>query len=426
LVAVDFEQQSLFRQWDLLQDEVVPRLVDAGKRHGTPAVWALGGIEDAVAVAVAYQHAADKSLWAFASGVGEALRLVGFSLSDIRAVPPERRYSSFHRRQQGWIPDDGIAEHVLLAKPDNEVDLLVLRRGDANRANLQGPAEKLCDGGHVLLTDPPGEDLTSAGFEPQDPGGRLWRKRGVRARGRSQRASTGPSRDMETLARRQYQAELVSSHLRLARSLAHRFTRHGEAKEDLEQVALLALVKAARRYEDDRDTCFSTYATASILGEIKRHFRDRTWMLRVPRSLQELYLAVKECREELTHELSGSPTIDRIAQRLGISEERVLEAMEAGDNYWPESLDAGVYDGEPGREIPVVDSAFETAVERHQLRELIPRLDRREQLILRRLFFDGWTQRQVAEEIGVSQMQVSRLLVATIAKLRAWGGIADT
>jgi RNA polymerase sigma-B factor len=384
-------------------------------------------VADAVAIAVAYQNASDKPLWAYASGSDDALRLVGFSLSDIRSVPPQRRHSSFHRRHQSWIPDEGIAKHVLLAPPDIEVDLLVVRPERANPENLQATAAtSLCPGGHILFTEPPGQDISAAGLEPIGADGHIWRKpRACPIRPRRRTSGPATDRDTQTLARRQYQAELVSSQMRLARSLARRFSRHGEAKEDLEQVALLALIKAARRYEEERDTCFSTYATASILGEIKRHFRDRTWMLRVPRSLQELYLAVKDCREELTHEISASPTIDQIARRLGVTDERVLEAMEAGDNYWPESLDVGVYEGEPGREVPVVDASFDRAVERHQLQTLIPRLDRRERLILRRLFFDGWTQRRVAEEIGVSQMQVSRLLVATIAKLRAWGGIED-
>lgn len=125
-------------------------------------------------------------------------------------------------------------------------------------------------------------------------------------------------------------------------------------------------------------------------------------------------------RETLTHELSTSPTIEQIADRLGISDEAVLEAMEAGENYWPESLDVGVFEGESGREVPVTDPSFELALERQQLTPLLPRLAPRERLILKRLYFDGWTQSQVASEICVSQMQVSRLLARTIEKLRAW------
>jgi RNA polymerase sigma-B factor len=229
--------------------------------------------------------------------------------------------------------------------------------------------------------------------------------------------STEPT---ETLAQRQWQADLVQSHIRLAHSLARRFAHHGEPADDLEQVALLALVKAARRFDANRDTAFATYATASILGELKRHFRDKTWMLRVPRSLQERYLAVKEAREELNQELGCSPTIAQIAARVGVSEEAILEAMEAGDSYWPASLDVGTSEDEPVTEVPVVDEGFDRSLDRQQLRNLLPRLEHRELVILQRLYFDGWTQRRVADEIGVSQMQVSRLLVRTIAKLRHW------
>ena len=231
-------------------------------------------------------------------------------------------------------------------------------------------------------------------------------------------SSSQSSARPETLAHRQVQAELVNTHLGLARSLARRFGHHGEPADDLEQVALLALIKASRRFDANREATFATYATASILGELKRHFRDKTWMLRVPRSLQERYLAIKEAREELGHELGCSPTIAQIAARVGVSEEAILDAMEAGDNYWPASLDVGTSEDGPGIEIPVIDERFDRSLDRQELRQLLPQLDRREQQILKRLYFDGWTQRGVADEIGVSQMQVSRLLARTLAKLR--------
>ena len=210
------------------------------------------------------------------------------------------------------------------------------------------------------------------------------------------------------------------SHVNLARSLARRFAGHGEGRQDLDQVALLALVKAASRFDPDRDISFSTFATSTVLGELKRHFRDKTWMMRVPRPLQEMYLAVKDAREALTHELSTSPTIPQIAERLGVSEERVLEAMEAGDNYWPESLDAGFADNGSGRDVPVIDQGFDRALEHHELNRLLPRLAPRERRLLELLYIHGWTQRQAAQELGVSQMQVSRLVNAALTKLRTW------
>jgi RNA polymerase sigma-B factor len=241
------------------------------------------------------------------------------------------------------------------------------------------------------------------------------------------RDSDGVARDCdshrdgaESLARHQRQQDLVTQHLNLARSLARRFLYRGEAGDDLEQVAFLALVKAARRFDPRHETAFSTYATVSILGELKRHFRDKTWMLRVPRSTQELYLSIKNAREELGHRLGASPTVPEIAAHMGVGVDDVLEAMEAGSTYWPDSLDVRGPDGERTVDIPVIDESLSRAVDRQELRALLPRLDDRERLVLKRIYFDGETQQRVAQEIGASQMQVSRLLARTLAKLRKW------
>lgn len=215
-------------------------------------------------------------------------------------------------------------------------------------------------------------------------------------------------------------AGLVQAHCNLARSLARRFAYRREPLDDLEQVALLALVKAAGRYNPGRGSSFTTFAAASILGELKRHFRDKAWMLHVPRSLQDTYLAVKVTWEELGQTLRTSPTVQQIATHLGVSDEAVLAAMEAGDSYLPASLDTpSKDDDDPVTEVPVTDPGFDVLLDRSQLRESLPRLDRREQLIVKRLYFDGWTQRRVAEEIGVSQTQVSRLRARTLTKLRS-------
>jgi RNA polymerase sigma-B factor len=218
------------------------------------------------------------------------------------------------------------------------------------------------------------------------------------------------------------QQDLVTQHTRLARALAHRFLHRGEPSDELEQVAFLALVKASHRFDPQHNTTFATYATVSILGELKRHFRDKTWMLRVPRSTQELYLSIKEAREELGHQLGTPPTVRQIASRLEVSDEAILEAMEAGGSYWTASLDVRGPDGERSIDIPVTDGALDRVLDRQRLRVLLPRLDEREQLILKRLYFDGYTQQRVANELGASQMQVSRLLSRTIAKLRQWYG----
>jgi RNA polymerase sigma-B factor len=181
-------------------------------------------------------------------------------------------------------------------------------------------------------------------------------------------------------------------------------------------------VKASRRFDPQRNNTFATYATVSVLGELKRHFRDKTWMLRVPRSTQELYLAIKESREELGHQLRSVPTVAQIAGHLGVTEEAVLEAMEAGATYWTTSLDGHTADGERSVDIPVADGGLDRVLDRSRLHSVLPRLDRRERLVLQRLYFDGYTQQRVADELGASQMQVSRLLARTIAKLRAFCG----
>lgn len=413
----------LLREWDLLQEHVVPVLLDADRRRHRAQMWSVDSVADAVAVAAAYQHARSREssdLRAYASDAGGDLSPVAFSLSDIRCVPARTRAVTFQREASRWLPGTQIAEQVILAPPDGPVDLVTLRD------EVPGPArdqaiDQLRDGGHVLLVEA-GPDLAAhRSLRPVGSSQRIFRKchRGKPA------LSAGTGHGEETLAQHQVQADLVASHARLARSLARRFAHHGEAKDDLEQVALLALVKAARRYDPGRETSFSTYATASILGEIKRHFRDKTWMLRVPRSLQETYLAVKSAREELGQTLGASPTVQQIATHLGISDEAVLAAMEAGDSYWPASLDTPRRGDEDSvTEVPVIDGGFDSSIDRRQLRESLPRLDRREQLIVKRLYFDSWTQRRVAEEIGVSQMQVSRLMARTLEKLRVSFGEA--
>jgi RNA polymerase sigma-B factor len=267
----------------------------------------------------------------------------------------------------------------------------------------------------------PPEDAPSQ-LRPVDCDRRLFRKDG-----RSRRTADGLADDdhPDSLTRRQMQHDLVTQHVRLARALAHRFLRRGEPADELEQVAFLALVKASYRFDPGHNTTFATYATVSILGELKRHFRDKTWMLRVPRSTQELYLSIKEAREELGHQLGSPPTVAQIASHLEVSEEAILEAMEAGGSYWTASLDVRGPDGERSIDIPVTDGALDQALDRQRLRVLLPRLEEREQLILKRLYFDGYTQERVANELGASQMQVSRLLARTMGKLREWYGDAD-
>ncbi|MDA8045854.1 MAG: sigma-70 family RNA polymerase sigma factor [Actinomycetota bacterium] len=414
----------LLREWDLLQEHVVPHLLESRQDGRRPQAWSVGSVADAVAVVTAYRHAQPDDgpeVEVFASGAERDLSPVTFSLSEIRCVPAGPRSASFERQDHRWVPGSQITRQVFLSEPGRPVDLVTLRP-DAGDDLTERAIAGLRDGGYLLFLEPVfGSDPS----QPADRHGSLRAVNGSRRMFRKcARTNRRPARPEPaagtTLEIHQAQSDLVAGHARLARSLARRFSHHGESKDDLEQVALMALVKAARRYDPSREASFSTYATASVIGEIKRHFRDKTWMMRVPRAVQESYLAVKEARESLTHELACSPTIQQIAARLDTSDEAVLEAMEAGENYWPESLDAGVFEGEAGRDVPVTDSGFELTLERQQLSALLPRLAPRERLILKRLYFDGWTQRQVAEEIGVSQMQVSRVLSRTIGRLRDW------
>jgi RNA polymerase sigma-B factor len=304
---------------------------------------------------------------------------------------------------------------VIVGEPDGPVDLLTVRNMDQSDGVTWSAEARLRRGGYLLVVDPPTQ--VPSDLRPLDDDGRLFQKTTA---ARRETGATNNIGQAESLARRQWQKELVNQHINLARSLAHRFRHRGEPVDDLEQVAFLALVKAARRFDPDQQAAFSTYATVSILGELKRHFRDKTWMLRVPRSTQELYLSIKDGREELGHSLGRTPTLEELAAHLGVEVGDVLEAMQAGATYWPSSLDAFGPDGELSIDIPVVDGSLETAVERQQLRSLLPQLDERERLLLKRIYFDGETQQQVASEIGASQMQVSRLLARTLGKLRDW------
>lgn len=411
----------LLRNWRLLEDEIVPALL--GVPH-PPKVWSIGDATDAIAIATAYCYREDGRsgrLRAYAGGVDQQPLPLVFTLSQIRAVPSRTRAAAFERRLDGWVPSTDIASRVLLGPPDVPVDMITAHGWD----DMAGPVlDRLKVGGHLVLTCPEEQCSTKRmrGLRRTGESGLLYQRMGTKETSivDSPAADGGNPGPHETLADKQAQSDLVHSHMNLARSLARRFAGHGENREDLDQVALLALVKAAMRFDDERNVSFSTFATSTILGELKRHFRDRAWMMRVPRPLQETYLAIKDARETLTHELSHSPTIAQIAERIGIDEERVLDAMEAGDNFWPESLSSSTGEEGTGRDIPVVDHGFELALEQYELSHLIPRLSHREQLLIKRLFLDGCTQRQVATELEVSQMQVSRLLNGALKKLRVW------
>jgi RNA polymerase sigma-B factor len=216
-------------------------------------------------------------------------------------------------------------------------------------------------------------------------------------------------------------SELVELHLPLAEYLARRFGNRGEPHEDLVQVATIGLIKAVDRFDLARGVAFSTYATPTIVGEIKRHFRDRGWTIRVPRRLQEIQAVINQAVSDLGQELGRSPTVSELATRVGMSEEEILEGLESANAYSPLSLDAPDPNGELGAVIEQLgdyDDALDAVVDRETVKPLLDQLDPRAKRILLLRFFRNMTQSQIAEELGISQMHVSRLLSRTLADLR--------
>jgi len=211
---------------------------------------------------------------------------------------------------------------------------------------------------------------------------------------------------------------LVAQMLPLARSLARRYVNKGEPLDDLEQVASVGLIKAIDRFDLDRDVRFATYAVPTIAGELKRHFRDRGWMMRVPRDVQELTGRLAVVRERLVNDLSRSPTAAELARALGCDEDRVLEAMAAAAAYRTLSLDQALRDGSgPLEAIGGDDDNFARAEARVLLAEGLHELPDREREIVRLRFYEGLTQREIADRVGLSQMHVSRLIRRSVQRL---------
>lgn len=221
----------------------------------------------------------------------------------------------------------------------------------------------------------------------------------------------------------------VECHLPLAEHLAKRFQNRGEPLDDLVQVATIGLLKAIDRFDPERGVEFSTYATPTIVGEIKRHFRDKGWSVRVPRRLQEIRLALTSATGELTQQLGRSPTVAELAAQLDVSEELVLEGLDSANAYSTVSLDApggSAYEGPALAESLGADDGALASVEyRESLKPLLAQLDPRDRRILLLRFFGQMTQSQIAAEIGMSQMHVSRLLSRALARLRAGLDDAD-
>ncbi len=212
---------------------------------------------------------------------------------------------------------------------------------------------------------------------------------------------------------------LVTAHLGLAHQLARRYANRGEPYEDLVQVASLAIVKSVDRFDPDRGVEFTTFATRTVVGELKRHFRDKGWAVRAPRRVQELYLELGKVAETLSQQLGRSPTVKELAAATGATEEAVLEALEAGEGYRTSSIDAADRgDGALASSIGRDDASLDNVEDRELLAPAVARLAPRERLILQLRFAHGLTQSEIAARVGISQMHVSRLLAVSLERLR--------
>ena len=221
----------------------------------------------------------------------------------------------------------------------------------------------------------------------------------------------------------QAREKLIEQYMSLVRALARRYAYRGEQLEDLVQIGAIGLIKAIDRFDIDRGVELTTYATPNIIGEIKRHFRDKGWAVRVPRGLQELNVQLSRLMEQLTVQLGRSPTIPELAKAAGVDEEKVLEAIESGRAYTSLSLSVGGGGGDdddldPLDSLGTEEHEYEVSEDRAVLAPGFKALDPRERMILQLRFFDGLTQSQIAQQIGISQMHVSRLIRRSLEKIR--------
>jgi RNA polymerase sigma-B factor len=227
--------------------------------------------------------------------------------------------------------------------------------------------------------------------------------------------------DADARSRDGLRGRVIEAWLPLAQHLARRYLGRGEAADDLVQVALVGLIKSVDRYDADHGVDFPAFAVPTILGELKRHFRDRAWAIRVPRRLQELRMSITAANNVLSHTLGRAPTIADVAAHLGVSEDDVLEGLEGARAYSATSLSTPIGD-EDGQELGDTlgadDHGFELTELRIALGPAMASLSEREQRIVSLRFHGNRTQAEIAEQIGISQMHVSRLLTKALQKLR--------
>jgi RNA polymerase sigma-B factor len=218
---------------------------------------------------------------------------------------------------------------------------------------------------------------------------------------------------------RELRNELIEEHRWIATSAARRFADKGEPVDDLVQVALLGVLKAVERFDPEVGVAFVSYAMPTVVGELRRHFRDKTWALRVPRRVKDLRTELTAATEHLTASIGRPPTPAELAGHLRVAVDAVLEALDAGGAYRPSPL--APPDGDesaPGRALRVDDDRLEGTVDRMLVRELLEGLPERERRIVELRFFEGMSQSQIAEAVGLSQVHVSRLLRSSLSTLQ--------
>ena len=223
-------------------------------------------------------------------------------------------------------------------------------------------------------------------------------------------------------ARLEVRNELVARHMPLVNFLARRYRDRGVSLDDLTQVGMLGLIKSVDRFDPSRGSAFSTFATPTILGEIKRYFRDKSWLVRLPRGLQEMRPRLAAAREDLSHQLGRSPTIAELAAHMDLTEDAVLEALDSANAYSAASIDAMADGDQPlsvaiERSLGVEDPGLDLVERRHCVVGLLDQLPERERQIIFLRFFRDRTQTEIAQELGISQMHVSRLLSQTLQRL---------
>lgn len=233
-------------------------------------------------------------------------------------------------------------------------------------------------------------------------------------------------RTLATTHRRSVRNQLVERHMGLAAHIAKRYQGAGRRDEDLRQVAMVGLVKAVDRFDPDYGAAFAAFAGRTIEGELKRYFRDRTWVVRVPRGAKELHLQVRRATDELSHDLGRSPSVAELAAHLRIDRDDVLRGLAASAAYNVGTLDTGSSgddaDLAPDRQgaLAVDDGGFAETDDRQVVSDLLDRLPEREREIVRLRFYERMSQSEIGDTMGISQMHVSRLLRRSFEQMRGW------